>query len=133
MICLDSTFIIDYLRGDKKAKDIFEKCQEEGYCTTNMNLYEVGEGIMYADAYDEKSKRFEKFIDFISTIAILPEMNLFAMDAARISAILIRKGNSIGDLDCLIAGIMQANGVTKILTRNTKHFSRIQGIEAISY
>lgn len=131
MICLDSTLIIDYLKGDNKAKEIFNTHQD--YCTTNMNIYEVGEGIMYADAKDRKSKRLDKFIDFISTIEILPTMNLFAMDAARISAILMRKGKSIGDIDCLIAGTMLANGVTKIITRNKKHFSRIKGIEVISY
>lgn len=133
MICLDSTFIIDYLKGDREARTIFDTHKEECFCTTEINIYEVGEGIMYADAKNKESKRLDKFINFISTIDLLPMMNLFAMDAARISAILMYKGKSIGDADCLIAGIMQANDIKKILTRNKKHFSRVKGIEVIAY
>ena len=133
MICLDSTFIIDYLKGDEKAKAAYEDHKTEGCCLTEINLYEVAEGIMSADAKNKQSKKMDKFLDFVSGFNILPMMNLFAMDAARISALPLKTGKPIDDADCLIAGIMQANNVKKILTRNTKHFSRIKGVEAISY
>lgn len=60
-------------------------------------------------------------------------MNLFAMEAAKISASLLLKGKQIDDNDVLISGMMVANGVNKIITKNVKNFSMIKGLEVISY
>lgn len=43
------------------------------------------------------------------------------------------KSKTIDDNDILIAGIMISNGIKKIITKNRKHFERIQGIEVLSY
>ena len=132
MILLDATFIIDYLRGDTSALEALDVHAKEGFCITDMVTYEVAQGILFAQE-KRKEKKLGLFIDFISQFNILPMMNLFAMDAARISARLHLAGRPVGTTDCLIAGIMHANGVKKILTRNEKHFRRIKEIEVVSY
>jgi len=39
----------------------------------------------------------------------------------------------LDDNDILIAGIMLANGITKIITKNVNHFERIKEIKIIEY
>ena len=53
MICLDSDFIIDYLRGKKEAVDIIEKFGEEAV-TTEINIFEVFYGIYLRKDFKEE-------------------------------------------------------------------------------
>jgi len=46
---------------------------------------------------------------------------------------LLKKGQIIEKFDCVIAGIYLSNGVSKIITRNKKHFSRISGLGIETY
>ena len=41
MICLDSTFIIDFLRNDPKAIKKAEEIKNEVIVTTSINVFEV--------------------------------------------------------------------------------------------
>lgn len=132
MICLDSTILIDHLKGKKEAQEALERYEKEGLCITEFSVFEVAEGVLYAQE-KHKEKKLSTFIDFISQFNILSSMNLFAMDAAKLSAQMSLKGTPVGSIDCLIAGVMQANGVTKILSNNKKHFERFKEIEVITY
>jgi len=132
MICLDSTAVIDYLKGETKVVQALEEHEQEGFCLTEFVIFEVARGVMFSQK-SKGPKILDEFIDFISQYNILPSMNLFAMDAAHISANLYTRGKPIGSTDCLIAGTMQANGISKILTRNKKDFTKIPGIQVIAY
>ncbi len=56
-----------------------------------------------------------------------------AEHAAQIYDKLDAIGEIIDDNDILIAGIMISNRITKIITRNARHFEKIEGIEVINY
>ena len=56
-----------------------------------------------------------------------------AEKAAEIYDILESQGQIIDDNDILIAGIMFTNGIKKIITKNVRHFERIEGLEIIKY
>ena len=56
-----------------------------------------------------------------------------AEKAAEIYDLLESKGNLIDDNDILIAGIMLSNGINKIITKNVKHFEKIESLEIIEY
>lgn len=117
------------MRGDEKAKKILLKHKASSLFITEISVYEVSDGL-----FRTKSKKdFNKFIDFISTLSIIPATGDFALEAARIGAELRSKGTSIDDSDLLIAGMMRSYGFEKIITRNKKHFSKIKGIEVITY
>ena len=133
MICLDSSFLIDYLKGRTQAKEALHTHQQEGLCITELAIFETAAGYFYHMGKHKQDKPFLTFIDFVSEFDILPMMNLFALDAAAYRAKLMPKGKPVETNDCLIAGIMHANGVKKILTKNKKHFSKIPGIEIITY
>ena len=81
----------------------------------------------------EGRQDFSDLLDFTGTIKLIPMMNLFSAEAAKINADLKTKGITIGDNDCLIAGLMKTAGIKKIITKNVKHFSQIPGIEVVSY
>jgi len=44
-----------------------------------------------------------------------------------------KRGITIEEANCTIAGILLVNGVHKIITKNVKHFEKIHGIHVIGY
>ena len=129
MIIIDSDCIIDFLKGKKEAVGVIEKYRDE-VATTELNVFEVFFGI-----YKNKSisKRHECTAEsFFDSILIL-HTDGWGKHAAKIFTDLLRKGIVIEQNDCLIVAIMLASGCSKIITRNAKHFSRIAGIEIITY
>jgi len=134
IICLDSCFIIDFLKGDQGAKRAYDKHKDKKFYTAEICVYEVCCGLFYAKGKPEGNKRlFDQFMDFISTIELIPMTNLFAMESAKIFAELKCKGKMIDDADCLVAGMTLSSGCSKIITRNKKHFSNIKGLDVIGY
>lgn len=132
MICLDSSFIIDFLKNDKSAVKIYERYADEEFYISEISLFEVATGFLFAEYKNQKSD-FNGFVDFVSSLNILSTFNLHSLEAARINASLILKGKTIEPNDCIIAGTMIANNVKKIITKNKKHFSQIKEIEVLSY
>ena len=133
MICLDSSFIIDYLKGDLSAKKTLLKHKKDKICVSEFTVFEVAEGLIYSMNKNKNKKMFSIFFEFLETIEILPLKNFFSLEAAKISAVLNLKGKKINSIDSLIAGSMIENNVFKIITRNTAHFMRIKGIQVINY
>lgn len=133
MICLDSSFIIDYLKGDVSAKKALLRCGKTRMFVSEFAIFEVAEGLIFLMGKKSSKKEFDVFFDFIGSLEVLSLNNFFSLDAAKISAELNLKGVRVDSVDSLIAGSMLSNNIYKILTRNTKHFSRIKGLEVISY
>ena len=135
MIMLDSTACIDYLNGLDSIKKILMK-KEKMACTTTITVYEVNIGL-------ERTKRkisekryldlYKKWMGFLSGLQVFPLDVKEAEKAAKIHDCLEANGIMIDDNDILIAGIMRANGINTIITRNVRHFNNIPKIEAISY
>ena len=53
--------------------------------------------------------------------------------AAEIYELLKSRGQLIDDNDILIIGIMLSNGINQIITKNIKHFEKIEEINVINY
>ncbi len=128
MKLLDTTFLVDFLRGKPETKKIIE--QEEILLTTQINMFEVLVGMFYKN---EKPEKFLKTKFMFSNIRVLPIEDMGIIRAAKISGDLMQTGKMIDDCDCLIAGIALSNKVSTIVTRNKKHFSRIEGIKVETY
>jgi len=56
-----------------------------------------------------------------------------AEKAAELYDKLESKGQLIDDNDILIIGIMLSNGINQIITKNIKHFEKIEEIKVINY
>jgi len=130
MICLDSTAIIDYLKGRREAKNIIEK-NLDFLATTEINVLEVFFGVYSKQTVSKREET--SAAEFFNSLNVLQTKRGAGKLAAQIIADLIKKGAEIEQNDALIASIMIKNGCGTIITKNKKHFSKIKGIKVISY
>lgn len=127
---IDTSFIIDFLKHDKdavnKMKGFLER--NEPIKTTTISVFEVWQGTLDIGNDSEK----EKIEKFLSSIGLLVFDIESAKRAGTIYSGLKSKGELIEGEDCMIAGItLNLNEV--LLTRNKKHFEKIQGLKIESY
>ena len=128
MKLLDSTFLIDMLRGRKETLNIING--KEPLLTTQVNMYEVTRGLFLRNI---PSSKFAEIMEMFETIKVLSLDDNSIVKAAEISSELIKSGMTISDCDCLTAGIAVSKGVNNIVTKNTEHFRRIKGFQVETY
>jgi predicted nucleic acid-binding protein len=126
-VIADTSFIIDLLKHDEKALKKAENLEQKNraYSVTSATIYELWVSIARSDA-EEK----DEILDILSSQPLNSLDKKSARKAGEIQEKLIEKGERIGHLDALIAGIAVENG-EKLLTRNIDEFQRIKelGIE----
>ncbi|MHA1150262.1 MAG: type II toxin-antitoxin system VapC family toxin [Promethearchaeota archaeon] len=135
MILLDTSACIDYLKGNSEIKKVFED-QEELLYISSITIYEMNIGFERTrrKISEQRYKQLYKpWLEFISGMEIFSLGFKEAEKAAKIYDILESQGNKIDDNDIIIAGIMLSNGINKIITRNVKHFEKIEGLQLITY
>lgn len=131
MVCLETTFIVDLLRGKKETKELAEflDSSSEAKIIASPSIMEVISGaILNPKMKDEK----ERVIKFLSSFVILGLDKESSILAGEIEADLIKKGQIIEIEDIMIGAIAKVNNET-LLTRNKKHFERIPGLKIESY
>ncbi len=124
MVCLESDFLIAFLRRNEAAIDKMKIliAGNEELCFTPITATELFQGAAYSKSADAEAKVEE----LLSTMQLLDFDLLAAKKAGNIIARLSKCGEQIGDMDSLIAAIAIRHNQT-ILTRNKKHFARIPG------
>jgi tRNA(fMet)-specific endonuclease VapC len=127
----DTCLLIDLLRGDAEAKQHVAALEGEGTIVwiPALALYELWEGVERADRPDEESRRVQDVLERYTLLPLGPD---HARRAGRLSGQLIRRGQTIDDVDALIAGTALEEGLP-VLTRNHKHFDRVPGLEVVPY
>ncbi len=128
MIGLDTTAIIDLFKGDSGIKKFIET-NKEPLSSTILNYTELMFGIKGKN-HEEEEEFYDDFFNEIYSFDLTKDASKVA---AKIHNHLIKKGKVIGEFDSLIASIFLSNGITKILTRNKKHFERMSSIDVINY
>jgi tRNA(fMet)-specific endonuclease VapC len=135
MIILDTTACIDYLNGNKEIKSIIS-LQEELIHITSITVYEINIGLERTKrkiSLNRYNELYKIWTEFISGMEIYPLGFKEAEKAAEIFDMLESKGKIIDDNDILILGIMLSNGISKIITKNIKHFEKIDEIVVLTY
>jgi len=128
MKVLDTTLLIDLLKGKKEAYKVVE--EDSVLFTTQINMYEVIRGLFLENASLQKVK---EVISILGDLRVLQLNDDSVVKSSQISSDLIKKGKRIPDCDCMIVGISLANGINTIVTQNKKHFERIKEIKVESY
>jgi len=127
MIVLDTSFLIDLFKGERKTLSIVDS----DVATTVITYHEILSGIKH-----KKAKKEEMFFRrFFSKIKIL-EFDLNAAEkSSEIMADLLTAGRPVNTLDVLIAGIAIANGAGKIATRDKDfmEISEVSRLETLFY
>lgn len=117
----DSDVLIDYLKGvDPGATAVERGLRNDELAMTAVNEFEVLCGIT-SPATMSSARRF------LASIPTLPLDGAAAGVAADIDRQLRAPGLRLATADTLIAGIALANGLS-LLTRNIRHFDRIDGL-----
>jgi len=130
MKALDSTFIIDFLRGDIPATKKAKELENETFATTYINYFEVILGEVSKHATNDT--HVMKAIELFSRIEVFELNKTAAMNAAHIGATLNKKGIKINSHEILIAGTLLSKGITTIITRD-KDFKKIEGLKTETY
>tara|TARA_Y100000310_G_scaffold190615_1_gene190602 strand:+ start:10428 stop:10814 length:387 start_codon:yes stop_codon:yes gene_type:complete len=128
MKLLDTTFLIDLMKGKDECKKIVLNNQR--CLSTCINMYELLIGVYYKN---KKPNNHLEILELFENIHMLPLEISGIMNSAKISAELLKSGNQVSHTDCLIAGIALSHSINTIVTRNVKHFNRIPGIKVETY
>ena len=128
MKLLDSTFLIDLLRGKKETLNIANS--KEPLVTTQINMYEIVKGLFLKNI---TSSKFAEVMEIFDNIRVLSFDDTAVIKSAEIYSDLAKKGLKIHNFDCMTAGIALSKGINKIVTKNVKHFKRIKGVEIEAY
>lgn len=130
MVCLETTFLIDVLRGRTKTVAHLRQLVNSSDTVTLAapTLFEVMEGVCLSRTKRERNQIQE----VLQHVTVLPLDRETAWRAAELSAQLIEEGQTIGQMDTLIAAIAMHHNES-MLTRNVKTFSRIPGLVVEEY
>lgn len=133
MKAVDTTFLIDLLRGNagaiRKAREMDES---GGAATTVVNLLEITYGIYKSRDIDHEHllSDAEKLL---AKLEVFPLDVQAAIEAGKVLGTLSREGKTVDVLDGMIGTIALANGCNTIVTRNVEHFSRIPNLKVETY
>ncbi|NLV27319.1 MAG: type II toxin-antitoxin system VapC family toxin [Methanomicrobiales archaeon] len=130
MVVLDTSFLIDLIKKDKRAMVKLLALEEDNemICTTIVNVLELFKGAYRSSQTDKNKRLVEEIISSLILLQIEPGV----LDTfGKLSSELLTYGNRIGDFDELIAAICISNNQS-IVTRDS-HFTRLPGLDVQSY
>lgn len=127
----DTTFLIDLLHGKETAIDFLKKNEGKILYTTDINVFELLVGV-YVGKRNVES-HLHQVNALLTKMFILPLDKKAIESSAKIAAKRIKEGKITEDTDNFIIGIALSNGITQIVTENTKHFEGISNIEVLRY
>ena len=130
-LLLDTTFVIDVLRGTPEALSFDEHHDRVGTVTylSSQTYFELYVGIeLSVDDEDER----QRIRDVVDSKRSLPAETSVMKNAGRLYGRLQREGPPIEPADCVIASTALIERLP-IVTRNDDHFERIVGIDVRRY
>ena len=136
MACLDTSALLDLSGrgGEDRRRRARAKVRElagagEELVTTRFNLAELWVGI--ARSENSAAER-DKVRTLLAPLAILEFDARGAEIFGRVQAELQKRGESVGDMDALIAAVSLVEQQV-VVTRDTSHFERIPGVSVETY
>jgi len=125
---LDTTIVIDLLKGSDNAVEKIRSLQESGdmLATAAPCLAEVVRGTRFSGKLEREAAE-----GLLRQLEVLPVDERSARLAGEIAAETTRRGKEVGLIDCLIAGVAIVQEAT-LVTRDTD-FSRIPGLSLETY
>ncbi|QSG11940.1 PIN domain containing protein [Halapricum desulfuricans] len=127
----DTSFIIDLLRGDENAKRLLNIVEKEArpQKLSSVTVLELYEGVVRSQTPETKR---ERVLEILETKHVVNADHIVMRKAGKLSGELIDDGERIEREDCIIAATALLND-EPVITRNAKHFGRIDGLEVRSY
>lgn len=130
MIGLDTSAIIDIFRGNENIKKFIEN-NEEPLAATIMSYLELYFGLDPENAkHVDEAKYYDEFFEDVYNVFLTKDS---CKEAQKLFWKLKKEGKIIEQFDCTIAALFIKSGIKKILTKNPKHFERINQLSVMSY
>ncbi|MBI4153238.1 type II toxin-antitoxin system VapC family toxin [Candidatus Woesearchaeota archaeon] len=124
MIGADTSFLVDFLKGEQHAVDWMTK-NADVLCLSENVVYELLCGNLTESQNDQ-------FLAFISQFPVFSFNRNAAIKSSKMYREMKQKGKTIAHPDAMIAGTYLANSVNRIVTRNLKHFENLP-IHVVTY
>lgn len=124
---LDTSFVIDLIRGKEGIEDALEGSSVE--YVSSVTVMELWEGIHLASSTDEERDRVK---GCLGDAEELPFDRDCATEAGRLNAELIKEGTPVDETDVMIGATALVHD-QPVLTRNVAHFERIDGVDVVAY
>ena len=122
MIVADTDVLIDFLRGrGGAAKRVALELESRSFGTTAITAFELRSGARTPN----QRKGIDTLLDAMTLLSFGPEE---ARIAADLRQQLEGRGQAIGMADYMIGAVCVVNGGV-LLTRNRKHFERVEGLK----
>ena len=127
----DTSFVIDILRADDDALTFLELLEKEQRPekVASITVLELYEGIERSSASDD---RRQSILNVLETKHVIAADLAVMRRAGRLSGELIADGAQIDREDCIIAATALLVD-EPVVTRNTAHFERIDGLDVRTY
>ena len=129
MVCFDTSFIVDLLRGNEEARALLVQVRSESD-TLTAAAPTVMELVSSAKR-DLGGAEQVRVNEFLAGIQVLPLDTDSARLAGEVEAKLILAGETV-PADVMIGAIARHHNEA-LITRNTKHFNRVPGLEVLGY
>ncbi len=131
LYCLDSSVIIDILRGDASLLAKLEalSSRQSQICITPIVLAELFKGAYLAERQKEALQLVE---DFVHSVALLEFNEESAKSFGQKYAELQKQGKQTQEADLMIACIALVHEAI-VVTRNKKDFVNISGLKLIEW
>ena len=127
---IDSSVLIAAERGDLDLELQLRNYEDEDLAISAVTASELLHGVHRARRTKRRAQR-EAYVEaLISAFPVLPFDLLAARLHARLAAASAGRGETIGAHDLVIAATALSRGLD-IVTRDTRSFPRIQGIETV--
>ncbi|MDD4169341.1 MAG: type II toxin-antitoxin system VapC family toxin [Desulfotomaculaceae bacterium] len=121
-LLLDTSVLIDHLRGYKPATDFFETVFNSGVPAI---ISSVSEMELYAGKSMENPSVEESTSNFLKLFRVLPVTSAIAQRAGYL--LRLYRNNGLTPIDAIIAATALAQDAN-LITRNIKHFRPIKGL-----
>jgi len=121
---IDTNIAIFYMKGKFNLEARFEKLTSDDCYISEITLAELKFGIENSERPEKNRLALDNFLTGVQILPIFHSLDLFAKEKARLRKI----GISIDDFDLLIGATSITQNLVMV-TNNTNHFEKINGIE----
>jgi predicted nucleic acid-binding protein len=126
---LDTSFLIDVLRGNPGTEDIEHQIDKKGATVTPITIMELWEGIQRTERTDMEQQKVEELLDGLNKAEFT---TVAAKTAGTLNAQLHEQGTPI-DIEDIILGAIAHHRDEPIVTANVDHFKHIPDTELLTY
>ena len=124
---VDTDWAVYYLRGKEPYVARLRYLQQQGLSISVISVAELYEGVYRAPNPEAKEEGLKQFL---AGMAVADFTSGTARTFGRLRAEMRQKGETVADLDLLIASTAVYHGLT-LITDNRRHYDRIPGIRLL--